>query len=521
MVVTMETLTKEGMKEEKGEDEDRNRIIIQEGVVAGSWDQLDMSKRGLLYISRDICLYQQITALFLNENRLRSIPEDIFLSLKNLTILNLANNQLSQLPSSIGHLKQLKELFLQNNCLNELPLELGGLFRIKELSVEDNPIIYPPPDVIQMGISSIISYLRDRMPTGPPPTERKFISYLNPHINVSEKDKFRVLTFNILAQIYATPEHYPNCPSWALNWNFRKQNILKELLAYDCDIICLQEVEAAQFKDFFQPELLKMGYQGIYAPKSRARTMEDWGAVDGCATFFKDSRFSLVEEHLIEYQTLALANHKMFGDDPEIFSRLLTKDNIALVLILQVKDAPEIHHHRNSRHFKPKNLLIANTHIHWNPDYKDVKLIQVYMLIDQLSQITAPNSTWHKIPMVLTGDFNSPVNSGPYNFLNTGVLPPNHSDLTPFHYGPCSDYGIQHLFELTSAYEPIGEPPFTNYTLNFIGNLDYIWYTYDSLGVSKVLQPIEEEGIKNIFLPNAFMPSDHISLLSEFYFKRK
>ena len=30
------------------------------------------------------------------------------------------------------------------------------------------------------------------------------------------------------------------CQQWALAWQYRKQNLLKELLAYKADILCLQ-----------------------------------------------------------------------------------------------------------------------------------------------------------------------------------------------------------------------------------------------------------------------------------------
>ena len=34
------------------------------------------------------------------------------------------------------------------------------------------------------------------------------------------------------------------CPSWALAWNYRRQNLLRELLSYGADILCLQEARA-------------------------------------------------------------------------------------------------------------------------------------------------------------------------------------------------------------------------------------------------------------------------------------
>jgi hypothetical protein len=33
---------------------------------------------------------------------------------------------------------------------------------------------------------------------------------------------------------------YGYCPAWALDWEYRKQQILKEVLAANCDIVLLQ-----------------------------------------------------------------------------------------------------------------------------------------------------------------------------------------------------------------------------------------------------------------------------------------
>ena len=53
-----------------------------------------------------------------------------------------------------------------------------------------------------------------------------------------------------------------------------------------------QEVETEQFFNFFKPELEREGYKGIFAPKSRARTMteQERKHVDGCAIFFRNSK---------------------------------------------------------------------------------------------------------------------------------------------------------------------------------------------------------------------------------------
>jgi len=51
-----------------------------------------------------------------------------------------------------------------------------------------------------------------------------------------------VLSYNILADAYATSDADSYCPTWALTWTYRRQNLLREIIGYHADIICLQEV---------------------------------------------------------------------------------------------------------------------------------------------------------------------------------------------------------------------------------------------------------------------------------------
>uniref|UniRef100_A0A6P6YIW8 Glucose-repressible alcohol dehydrogenase transcriptional effector-like n=1 Tax=Dermatophagoides pteronyssinus TaxID=6956 RepID=A0A6P6YIW8_DERPT len=53
-----------------------------------------------------------------------------------------------------------------------------------------------------------------------------------------------------------------------LGWNFRRDRILSEIVAYNPDIICLQEVQGDHFEEFFAPALLRRGYEGLYKRKT-------------------------------------------------------------------------------------------------------------------------------------------------------------------------------------------------------------------------------------------------------------
>lgn len=105
---------------------------------------------------------------------------------------------------------------------------------------------------------------------------------------------FTVMTYNILAEKYSTRAAYPYCPSWALAWENRKEVILGTLKYYLPFVICLQEVSTHEHFSYFQPELKHIGYEGVHAAKSRAKTMNSQEApsVDGCAIFFRTDRFT-------------------------------------------------------------------------------------------------------------------------------------------------------------------------------------------------------------------------------------
>lgn len=74
---------------------------------------------------------------------------------------------------------------------------------------------------------------------------------------------------------------------------------MKSFFSVDNDdsnpLILLQEVETDQFYNFFLPELKQDGYDGIFSPKSRAKTMSESERkyVDGCAIFFRSAKYVL------------------------------------------------------------------------------------------------------------------------------------------------------------------------------------------------------------------------------------
>ncbi|ESR66458.1 hypothetical protein CICLE_v10008785mg [Citrus x clementina] len=97
-------------------------------------------------------------------NCLKSLPEDLE-NLINLEVLNISQNfqYLETLPYSIGLLMSLVELDVSYNKITTLPDSIGCLRKLQKLSLEGNPLVSPPMDVVEQGLSAVKGYLSEKM----------------------------------------------------------------------------------------------------------------------------------------------------------------------------------------------------------------------------------------------------------------------------------------------------------------------------------------------------------------------
>ncbi|XP_075698488.1 leucine-rich repeat-containing protein 27 [Rhinoderma darwinii] len=125
-------------------------------------ETLDLSKKKLQCLSEDLYRNNQcIKSMHLEGNALCSLPENFFLHLQYLVWLDLRNNEITSLPSSIGGHRQLQYLLLEGNPIKVLPIELGNLSTLKALNLRHCPIVFPPEDIVHKGLASILSFLRN------------------------------------------------------------------------------------------------------------------------------------------------------------------------------------------------------------------------------------------------------------------------------------------------------------------------------------------------------------------------
>uniref|UniRef100_A0A673WA39 poly(A)-specific ribonuclease n=1 Tax=Salmo trutta TaxID=8032 RepID=A0A673WA39_SALTR len=530
------------MPKEKYDSPDPRRlytIMSAEEVANGKkshWAELEISGR-VRTLSSSLWTLTHLTALHINDNNLSRIPPDIG-NLTHLIYLNLSSNKLRSLPAELGNMVCLRELLLNNNLLRVLPYELGRLFQLQTLGLKGNPLSQDILNLYQEsdGTRKLLNYMLDNLAVHPEQLPQR------PWITLKERDPmiptamFTVMCYNVLCDKYATRQLYGYCPSWALNWEYRKKGIMEEITHCDADIISLQEVETEQYHALFLETLKERGYDGYFCPKSRAKLVSEQERkhVDGCAVFFKTEKFTLVQKHTVEFNQVAMANSE--GSEV-MLNRVMTKDNIGVAVLLEVnKDilTPCV----CSSGLKPLQekqlILVANAHMHWDPEFCDVKLIQTMMFLSELKSITerhlssvgtgSPTSDPAPIPIVLCADLNSLPDSGVVEYLSNGGVAENHKDFRELRYNEaltnfsCQGNGsITHSFQLKSAYQD-SLMSYTNYTYDFKGIIDYIFFSKTHMSVAGLLGPLESQWLTDNNItgcPHPHIPSDHFSLLAQ------
>lgn len=273
------------------------------------------------------------------------------------------------------------------------------------------------------------------------------------------------------------------CPLEALNWKERKYLILEEILTYRPDILCLQEVD--HYYDTFQPIMSSLGYHGSFLAKpwSPCLDVEQNNGPDGCALFYRRSRFSLqATSHL------------------RLSAMMLPTNQVAIVQTLTCEATG-------------RQFCVAVTHLKARSGWERLRSAQGADLLQRLRSITsqggpvsqdraAPGS----IPLVVCGDFNAEPTEEVYRRFSSSPL------------------GLNSVYKLLSS-DGQTEPAYTTWKIRPSGEscstLDYIWYSHNALSVDCLLDIPTEEQIGPDRLPSYHYPSDHLSLVCDLSFKQE
>lgn len=108
--------------------------------------ELDFSGCGLSYLPPEIGQFANLEKLWLQDNNLEELPPSIG-NLRKLTQLKLTGNKLKALPKEFWRLSSLERLWLNNNSFSDLDDKLGKLSSLKWLILDDNPLTALPSTI--------------------------------------------------------------------------------------------------------------------------------------------------------------------------------------------------------------------------------------------------------------------------------------------------------------------------------------------------------------------------------------
>ncbi|XP_042034014.1 carbon catabolite repressor protein 4 homolog 4-like isoform X1 [Salvia splendens] len=360
-----------------------------------------------------------------------------------------------------------------------------------------------------------------KMSTAPGPICRTFVPVEQSEVtSISKTDgfKFRLVSYNILAQAYVKSIIFPHSPGPSLKWKARSQAILTVLKSLEADFFCLQEVD--EYDTFYKNNMATLGYSSIYIQRSGKKR-------DGCGIFYKQDNAELVIEEKIDYNDLVATVDDEKTSSSDDGNKLLVGGNKEETKSGSEKESSEDRGDPNDPRvrlkrdcvgtmaaFRLKNptfhyVIIANTHIYWDPEWADVKIAQVKYLLSRLAEfkMLVAKKFDCSPSVIVAGDFNSTPGDQVYQYLVSGTsgMGPESMDDLPI--------------PLASVYAFAGgEPEFTNCTPGFTGTLDYILFSPDQ-GVKPVNYlelPVAESPDVSGGLPNYFHPSDHLPIGAEF-----
>ncbi|KAJ6646899.1 Protein angel like 2 [Pseudolycoriella hygida] len=211
-----------------------------------------------------------------------------------------------------------------------------------------------------------------------------------------DETEITIMSYNILAQdlIVKHPYLYKSHDRYHLEYAIRSERLFNEMKVVRPDILCLQEMQATHLMDF----KVKCFSIDLHEVIFKKRTQAD--LTDGCAIFYNSDIMELVAEQSVEYF------------QPNV--SVLNRPNVAIIAKFRLKTNPA------------SEIVIATTHLLYNPRRQDVRLAQVQLLLSEIDRIAfRGENEQHQVeysPVILTGDFNFQPGSAPHTLITNGHL---------------------------------------------------------------------------------------------------
>jgi len=130
--------------------------------------QLDLPKKGLLWIPNQVKSLRRLRVLNLRANQISMIPTELCETLTDLEFLSISWNRLQYLPENLSSMARLRTILLQNNQLSELPEAIGKLPLLQELRVDNNVLEALPPTIGKLALLELFTMHNNKVTDLPP-----------------------------------------------------------------------------------------------------------------------------------------------------------------------------------------------------------------------------------------------------------------------------------------------------------------------------------------------------------------
>lgn len=263
--------------------------------------------------------------------------------------------------------------------------------------------------------------------------------------------------------------NYPNCPDYVFTDVYRKKLLLREILSYNSDIICLQSMHEQLYNEWYM-DLSKGGYSGVFkntfanAPASDSDKKQSDGDLNyydsgklGSCILYRRGKFNKNKEWIVQLECdadvtsllnkLALDHCITSEEKNNIIDQCRTNRNCGIIFELDFKDIYDIMQKLQKKSptldFNSMMLLFVSVNI-YQQDIDDhqkqslsplergiICLIQVHLIIRKIQTIMKDESYNQKgirVGIVITGDFDSDIYSLAYEYLSKYSIHSSSSD---------------------------------------------------------------------------------------------
>ncbi|KAI0461809.1 hypothetical protein LJB42_004884 [Komagataella kurtzmanii] len=213
-----------------------------------------------------------------------------------------------------------------------------------------------------------------------------------------ERLDISIMTYNMLAQALIRRKLFPTSGD-ALKWGNRSVVLLNELKYYNCDIMCLQEVDYIQFNSFWNDELGKLGYDSQFYREGTKN--------HGVVVFWRKALFNCIKVSHINHD-----QEKTSDIPPRTVAQ-----NVGVLVALEFSEKIKQKFPFSNR----KGILIGTTHLFWHPFGTYERTRQTYLILKKMKEFHMSltgsekedkmNDEWFTL---FAGDLNSQPFDAPY-----------------------------------------------------------------------------------------------------------